>query len=108
MGGRGSASNIAKNNITQFPKQNQDYKNSNKWDYRGYKDAVDNIENAVKSSRSRNRDYEIASAINSQEKLIQQEIDRNKSGTGDMGNENVLLTQRRRLRQLKEKLRKRN
>lgn len=103
MGGRGGTSGIAipKSKIIEFPTQK---KQSQKWDYRGYKESVDEIETAVNSANTRSKVQKAYRAITDQDKNITAELNRIEKGGGDAGDTNVLLTQRRRLRQLKRKL----
>lgn len=75
-----------------------------KWDYRGYKEAVDKIEQAVNAANTRTKVETAYKGITDQEKAITAELDRIRSGVWDAGDEKVLMTQRRRLRQQKQNL----
>lgn len=77
---------------------------SEKWDYRGYKEAVDKIEQAVNAANTRTKVETAYKGITDQEKAITAELDRVRSGVKDAGDEKVLMTQRRRLRQQKQNL----
>lgn len=100
----GTASGLA--NVVKFPQKNpttQENK-SEKWDYRGHVQAVDKIESAVNSASTRAKAESAYRGIQNQENAITAELNRIQSGGGDAGDERVLMTQRRRLRQLKKKL----
>lgn len=104
MGGRGGVSGLAK--VVKFPQKNpttQEDKSA-KWDYRGYKQAVDKIEQAVDSANTRTKVEVAYKGIINQEKSITAELNRIQTGADDAGDEKVLTTQRRRLRQLRQKI----
>lgn len=104
FGGRGGSSGLA--NVIQFPKKKEESKKTSKWDYRGYFESVDKIEKAVNLANTRAKAEQAYRGITLQEKNISSEIQRAERGDADTGDINVLLTQRRRLRQLKAKLNK--
>lgn len=75
--------------------------NVNGWDYPGIKDRVDKLEDALSKARSTSKINSIARAARASDELIGQEIERLHNGTADIkGNENALLTQRRRIRNI--------
>lgn len=86
------------------------------WDYREYVGAIDKIETAFNSlQKNINRFYpnnaqarisNIVRQLNTQDTIITRELEENKSGVGDRGNERVLMTQRRRVRQLTQRVKK--
>jgi hypothetical protein len=94
MGGRGGSSSL----------QISTGSNSGLWDYRGYVQRVDQIENAFLSAKTSNQKTSVYKAINSADKNISIELDRVASGGGDAGDTRVLMAQRRRLRIMKKKL----
>ena len=103
MGGRGSASGLAK--IVAFSaKGSAGAGNNEKWDYRGYVESVDNVEKAVNSVKTRRQVEQAYKGITSAEESVSAEISRIENGGGDEGDVRVLMTQRRRLRQLRRKL----
>lgn len=107
MGGRGGSSGLSasKSNIITFPstkKASDD--TSAKWDYRGYTQAVDKIESAVKAANTENKRQQAYRAIINQARNITAELSRIANGGGDAGDTRVLIKERRRLRQLKTKL----
>lgn len=75
--------------------------NVNGWTYNGLVSSVDKLETALNNARSTARVAKVYSELKKQDEIITQEIQRLHDGTADiMGNENVLLTQRRRVRQM--------
>lgn len=75
--------------------------NVNGWKYTGIQNSVDKLETALNNARSTARVAKVYSELKKQDEIITQEIQRLHDGTADiMGNENVLLTQRRRVRQM--------
>lgn len=107
FGGRGGISGLS--NIVKFPSDRQTkptQNNTTKWDYRGYVEAVNNIEKAVNEANTRKKVETAYKGIINQERNVSAEITRIERGEKDTGDINVLLTQRRRLRQLKAKLNK--
>lgn len=81
-----------------------DFLSSIKWDYRGYTQAVDKIESAVKSANTESKRQRAYRAIINQDRNITAELNRIANGGGDAGDTRVLMKERRRLRQLKAKL----
>lgn len=102
MGGRGSVSGVtAKDNIIQFPTSKTGTSSGGKkWDYRGYVQAVDDIEKAVNSVKSHKQAGELYSSIDRQYKSIDKEINSSKP-EGDI---RILMKQRWRLKQAKKAL----
>lgn len=110
MGGRGGSSGIAPN-VIKFPGNRAKEETSNinsgrgeKWDYRGYVESVDNVASAVNSARTRRQAEQAYRGITSAEQSISAEINRIQNGGGDEGDVRVLMAQRRRLRQLRQRL----
>lgn len=110
MGGRGGSSGIkSQGKIIKFPGSGDGGNNpapqSNKWDYQGITGRVDDLEKAMKTMRSGNKAAAIYRALQSQDKLITSEMERNKNGTADLiGDDRVLMKERRRVRTLLKKL----
>lgn len=104
MGGRGGSSGLSapKGKTIQFPTAKE--VSSIKWDYRGYTQAVDKIESAVKSANTESKRQRAYRAIINQDRNITAELNRIANGGGDAGDTRVLMKERRRLRQLKAKL----
>lgn len=103
MGGRGGSSGLT--NIVKFPAKNgTDSPQKQSWDYRGYVETVDKTEKAVNEANTRAKVEQAYRGVIEQEKNISAEIQRAERGDKDTGDINVLMTQRRRLRQLKNKL----
>lgn len=95
MGGRGGISGISTEGK---------HEQSKKWDYRGFVETVDKIEEAATAANNHQKAASVYSAIQVQEKIVTEELERIKNGSDDTGDYKVLLTQRRRLRQLRKKL----
>lgn len=75
--------------------------NVNGWKYTGIQNSVDKLETALNNARSTARVAKVYSELKKQDEIITQEIQRLHDGTADVkGNENALLTQRRRVRQM--------
>lgn len=84
------------------------------WDYREFKEGVDATEisfnnlkrdiNKFSTSGVQRRVASILRQIDSHERIINAEFDANKAGTGDRGDERVLMTFRRRVRQLRKQV----
>lgn len=84
------------------------------WDYREYKQSVDNIEKEFNKLQNNINKYTISGiqrqvnnivkSLDNQDTNITKELELNKTGTGDSGDERVLMTQRRRVRQLKKQV----
>lgn len=91
-------------NVIKFPSGQINTAISTKWDYRGFKEAVDKIEQAVDSANTRVKVESAYRGISVQDKAITAELDRIQTGVDDTGDERILMAQRRRLRQLKKKL----
>lgn len=108
MGGRGASSGLAAKhkNVIQFPKSKKETKQPKLWDYRGYTQAVDEIEAAYNEANTEAKRLRVYRAINLQDKNIGAELNRIKNGGADAGDTTVLMKERRRLRQLKSKLTK--
>lgn len=102
MGGRGSVSGVtAKENIIQFPTlKTGTSSGEKKWDYRGYVQAVDDIEKAVNIVNNHKQAGELYSSIDRQYKSIDKEINSPKP-EGDI---RILMKQRWRLKQAKKSL----
>ena len=106
MGGRGGASGMKPSDkVINFPGRGDNGNNSapqrDKWDYREYTHAIDKLEKAVQTVRSQKTAAAIYKSLQSQDKLITAEMERNKAGTGD---ERVLMKERRRVRTLLRKI----
>lgn len=100
MGGRGE-----KGKILQFSGKSQNLQDkSDKWDYRGYVESVNKIEKAVNEANTRAKVEKAYRGIVEEDRSITAEINRIENGNGDEGDIKVLMTQRRRIRQLKKKL----
>lgn len=106
MGGRGGSSGLASKhkNVIQFPKSKVETKQPKLWDYRGYTQAVDQIEAAYNNANTEAKRMQVYRAINLQDRNISAELSRIESGVDDAGDKTVLMKERRRLRQLKSKL----
>lgn len=107
MGGRGGSSGLsaAKGKIISFPGAKEAPSSpSAKWDYRGYTQAVDKIESAVKGANTEAKRHQAYRAIVNQDRNITAELNRIANGGGDAGDTKVLMAERRRLRQLKSKI----
>ena len=93
------------------PTQQQDERRSqvdnvNGWEYLGVVENVDELESALQRARSSTRVLAVYRALRAQDEWITAELDRLSNGTADVnGNSNVLLTQRRRVRQLLRRIR---
>lgn len=75
--------------------------NINGWRYPEITENVDRLEEAFRNARSTARVSAVVRQLRAQEDRITAEIERLENGTADVnGNRNVLLTQRRRVRQL--------
>lgn len=110
MGGRGGSSGLsaAKGKVILFPGAKETTNGSTpKWDYRGYTQAVDKIESAVKAANTETKRQQVYHAIINQDRNIAAELNRIANGGGDAGDTRVLMKERRRLRQLKAKLTRR-
>ena len=68
------------------------------WDYRGITEAVNKIENAIETLRNNRQASSILRSIDNQLNVIQAALNDNE------GNQTVLLSSRRRLRQLRKRL----
>lgn len=100
MGGRGATSG----NIINLSSRRSAAQSSPAWDYRGYREAVDKIEQAVKDASTRSQVQSAYRAISGQEQSITSELERIQGGADDGGDARVLMSQRRRLRQLRREL----
>ena len=106
MGGRGGRSGLASehNNVIQFLQSKSETKKTKLWDYRGYTQAVDKIEEAYNNANTEAKRMKVYRAINLQDRNISAELNRIESGVYDVGDKTVLMKERRRLRQIKSKL----
>lgn len=110
MGGRGGSSGLAPN-VIKFSVDRTSAENSNinsvrgeKWDYREYVHRVDNLERAVNSAKTSRQVDRAYRGITDTEQSLSTEINRVQYSGDDEGDIRVLIAQRRRLRQLRQRL----
>lgn len=72
-----------------------------KWDFRGISEAINKLTDAYNKAKNKNDITKVYKAINEQEKVIQSAIDNIDNKVEDVSS---LYTQRRKLRQLKDRL----
>jgi hypothetical protein len=106
MGGRGGRSGLASEhkNVIQFPQSKSETKQTKLWDYRGYTQAVDKIEEAYNNANTEAKRMKVYRAINLQDRNIGAELNRIESGVDGAGDKTVIMKERRRLRQIQSKL----
>lgn len=100
FGGRGSVSSSGKEKLKVIDISNRSSGKTDKWDYRGEKEYIDKLEQKINNVKSYNSIHALHSALKSREKYINAELERIRTGIETLGDENALLTQRRRIRQL--------
>ena len=100
MGGRGASS--GKGKIVQFPGKSKSMVDNEKgWEYPGFSQKYEQLSSALDKTNILNRIASIVKAAKDQDKLITKEIERLHNGTADViGNENALLSNRRKMRTL--------
>ena len=79
--------------------------NANGWTYDGISAFTTRLETELKKTRSGRKVASIYRSAKSQDAIVTAEIERLHNGTADVkGNENILLTERRRLRKIIRKI----
>ena len=102
MGGRGASSGKGKGKIVQFTGKSKSMVDNEKgWEYPEFSQTYEKLSSALDKTNSLNRIASIIKAAQDQDKLITKEIERLQNGTADViGNENALLSNRRKMRTL--------
>ena len=102
MGGRGASSGASKGKIVQFTGKSKSMVDNEKgWEYPEFSQTYEKLSSALDKTNSLNRIASIIKAAQDQDKLITKEIERLHNGTADViGNENALLSNRRKMRTL--------
>lgn len=109
MDGRCTSSGKCTGKIVQFTRKPKSMVDNKKgWEYPGFSQKYEQLSSALDKTNSLNRISIIIKAAQDQDKLITQEIERLHNGTADvMGSENILLSNRRKMRLLIRKAKSR-
>lgn len=106
MGSVGKSTAPASAPAQQQSERRSQVDNVNGWGYPEVVENVDELEASLQRARSSTKVLAVWRALRAQDERITAELDRLSNGTADVpGNSNVLLTQRRRVRQLLRRIR---